>query len=525
MKTTTPVNEYPLLISTLPASSRQKRGAALILAALIVPLAFTLPYAEIPLSGTGILLPAYATAVLVNDLITATLLLAMYAVQPSRALLALSVCYLFAGLSVIPWVLTFPGVFSETGLLGAGLQGTASIAAARRIAFPLLILGYALLNRWSPGERPLSSMAPGTVIVTTVCLTAGAVAGITILILANDAGLPHWMADYRHTTLVWSYVLGIAAFLYVGALIALWREQRSVLDVWLMIALCSSLIEMLLLGVVSSGRFSIGWWAGRAYGLASASVILLVLLTEMTALYAQLLRSLLEKQRARDSKLATMEALSASIAHEVNQPLGSMTTNADAALLWLNREKPDLHQARAALSRILNDSRRASEIIDSVGGIFRKGARKRVPLDVNRLIKDVLASVQSEARQARVTVRTDLDRKVPQIAGNPVQLQQVILNLVANAINAMRFVERSRILTIASQTDENGILITVQDSGPGVDDALKSRIFEPFFTTQDRGMGMGLLISRSIVEAHGGRLWIASSTKAGTVFQFSLPTG
>lgn len=513
------------LLSTLPASTRKKRFAAAVLACLLVPLAFAIPYADMPSSGTGILLPAYATAVLLNDLITAALLFAIFAVQPSRALLALSVCYLFAGLSVAPWMLTFPGVFSETGLLGAGLQSTASIAAVRRIAFPLLILVYALSSQAKEADSRMWTISPAMTITASVLLTAAAVAGITAIILAGDAWLPGWMADYRHTTPVWNYVLAVAALLYAATLIMLWRRECTVLDIWLMVALCSSFIEMLLLGVVSSERFSVGWWAGRAYGLTSASVVLLVLLAETTTLYARLWRSLLDQQRARDARLATMEALSASMAYEINQPLASMATNADAGLLWLKRKEPDLDQASAALSRILDDSRRASEIVDSVGCIFRKNARKRVPLDMNRLIKDVLASVQSESRHARVTVRTELDQGIPQIAGNPVQLQQVVLNLVTNAIEAMQSMKPPRALTITSQINGAGLCVTVEDSGPGVDDAHKALIFDPFFTTKDHGMGMGLLISRSIIEGHGGRLWIADSTDAGTTFQFTLPTG
>jgi signal transduction histidine kinase len=292
-----------------------------------------------------------------------------------------------------------------------------------------------------------------------------------------------------------------------------------------MIVICASLIEIVLLAFLSAGRFSVGWWAGRLYGLASASVVLLVLLSEITTLYVRLLRSVAAERRAREARLATMEALSASIAHEVSQPLGTLVTNAAAASRWLDRATPDLAQARAALERIVADGDRASSVVESIRTMFRTGSMERAPLNLNELIREVLGHTRAETQLGRVAVRTELDPALPPVTGNRVQLHQVVLNLVINAVDAMgTVVDRPRTLCVSSASPEPGsVLVSVADAGSGLDPAHQDRIFEPFFTTKGHGMGMGLLFCRSIGEAHGGRLWMTPNVPHGTIFQFTLP--
>ena len=212
-------------------------------------------------------------------------------------------------------------------------------------------------------------------------------AGLTWFSVSGDALLPRLMADGSQVSQVWSYVPASASVLCLMALALLWSRRRSVLDLWLMVVLCVWLIETFLLGYISAGRFSVGWWAGRVYGLMSGSLVLLVLLSETTTLYAQLARSVSAERRIREARLTTMEVLSASIAHEVNQPLASMVTHADAGLRWLQRAEPDLDETKAALKSIVNDGHRAARIIESVRTVFRKGTRDRFPLDVNELIQ------------------------------------------------------------------------------------------------------------------------------------------
>jgi C4-dicarboxylate-specific signal transduction histidine kinase len=297
------------------------------------------------------------------------------------------------------------------------------------------------------------------------------------------------------------------------------------LDYWLLVVAAAALCEILLLAFLGSDRFGFGWWAGRLFGLASASVVLLVLLAEMTRLYAMLLRSVSAERREREARLATLEALSASIAHEVNQPLASMVINANAGLRWLGNERPDLEEVRAALQRIVKDGHRADQVVESIRTVFKKGARQRARVAVNEAIRQALERAKDDLRAARVAFAMDLEEGLPPVSANPLQLQQVVSNLVANALEALLAVPAAeRRLRVQSRLAPAGeVLVSIEDSGPGLDPVYKERLFEPFFTTKADGMGMGLLICQSIVESHGGHLEATDARPRGTVFTFSLP--
>jgi C4-dicarboxylate-specific signal transduction histidine kinase len=221
-----------------------------------------------------------------------------------------------------------------------------------------------------------------------------------------------------------------------------------------------------------------------------------------------------------------MATMTASIAHEINQPLAAIVTNGIAGLRWLAREKPDLDEVRTVLKRIVNDSHRASDVIASIRGMFRKDTQEKVSIDINDLIRQVLALARGEIENQRVVVQLELLETLPKITAERVPLQQVVINLVANSIEAMSDVmDRTRLLSIGAQTHETGeVLITVADTGTGIDPKIMDRIFEPFFTTKERGMGMGLSICRSIVENQGGRLWASPGSPHGAIFhiQFAL---
>jgi two-component system, NtrC family, sensor kinase len=230
---------------------------------------------------------------------------------------------------------------------------------------------------------------------------------------------------------------------------------------------------------------------------------------------------------ARVSRLTTMGAMTASIAHEINQPLAAIAANANAGLRWLSRPAPDIEEVHAALKRINNDAHRASEVIQSVRSIFKKAPQQGASVDVNDVVLEVLALVHGELMNYHVAAKPDLDPYLPRVRADRVQLQQVILNLVMNAVEAMGSIQdRARLLNVASRRHEpNGVLITVQDTGPGIDPDAKDRIFDAFFSTKSSGMGMGLFICRSIVEAHGGRLWATPARLHGTIFHLVLPIG
>jgi signal transduction histidine kinase len=219
------------------------------------------------------------------------------------------------------------------------------------------------------------------------------------------------------------------------------------------------------------------------------------------------------------------EALAtAAIAHEVRQPLAAMVISANAGLRWLTRAEPNLDEVQAALERIVRDGHRANEVIANVRAIFGKDRHEKARVNVNTLIGEVLGLIQEELESRRISVRSELTDGLPEVMAERVQLQQALLNLVMNAVDAMSAVTgRERRLTVRSKLDVHGVRIAVEDSGTGIDRGYVDRIFDSFFTTKPHGMGMGLSICRSIIESHGGRLWFSSRSSHGTTFYVQLP--
>jgi PAS domain S-box-containing protein len=228
---------------------------------------------------------------------------------------------------------------------------------------------------------------------------------------------------------------------------------------------------------------------------------------------------------ARMSQRMAMSEMAASIVHEINQPLAAVAANADAGQRWLTRERPDIEEARAAFKRIAGDARRANAIIEEIRLMFRHDSTVLGAVDINSLIREVLSLVRADLENHRITVDTKLSDGLAPLHANAVQLRQVMVNLITNAIDAMSTVaNRQRLLRVGTQAVKpSSVLITVEDSGSGVDPAHAERIFEPFFSTKSHGMGMGLSICRSIVEHHGGRLSVAPGRKHGSIFQVTLP--
>jgi C4-dicarboxylate-specific signal transduction histidine kinase len=252
----------------------------------------------------------------------------------------------------------------------------------------------------------------------------------------------------------------------------------------------------------------------------------------------QLLAEMAERKRAQDAyyeaqadlarltRLSTLGALAASISHEVNQPLAAVVTNADACMIWLSSASPNLEEARTALDSIAREGTRASEIIRRIRAMFSKATPERALVPLNDLIREVGALMQAEAARNRIVLETELASNLTPAMGDRVQLQQVIVNLIQNGIEAMSAVtDRPRQLILRSQMRSPAeLLVSVQDSGIGIDPKNDRRIFDPFFTTKSEGMGMGLSICQSIIEAHGGRLWASANQDYGATLQFTLPS-
>lgn len=517
--------EQHYILSTLSPSLAQRRLALAVVLALLVAFVTTAgPLSTIQPGRIGAFVPAYATAIFVTDLLTAVLLFAQFSILRSRALLAIASGYLYTALIAVPWLLTFPGVFTPGGLLGAGLQTTTWLYTLWHAGFPLFVIAYALLKDTDPAEGLWQGSA-GVAILSSVAVTAAVVCAATFLVTAGNDLLPRESLDPIQFSTIWLYVAGCLALLILVALIVLWIRRRSVLDLWLMVVMCAYLIEIYLISFPVPVRYSIGWYAGRVFGLVSGSLVLFVLLYEITMLYAQLLRAVFAERREREARLMTGDAVAATIAHEVKQPLSGMVTNADAGLRWLDRPTPDLDEAKAAFKKIAADGHRAGAVIGSIRAIFKQDARSRTSLDINDLIGEAFVLLRGDLQKHRILVQTEANAQLPQVAGDRIQLQQVLLNLITNAIESMADEDGPRILSVKCEAQDGGVMVSVADTGAGIGAQDVGRIFNPLFTTKSGGMGMGLSICRSIIEAHDGRLLVAPNAPRGSVFQFILRAG
>ncbi|HVH87952.1 MAG TPA: ATP-binding protein, partial [Terriglobales bacterium] len=232
---------------------------------------------------------------------------------------------------------------------------------------------------------------------------------------------------------------------------------------------------------------------------------------------------ILEADLARINRVTTMGELTASLAHEINQPIAATVMNADTCLQWLAAKSPNIEEAREAAKRIVKDSHRAAEIITRLRSLFKKGSAQREPVHINEVIGEIVMLLRNEAARSRVSIRTELAKVAPVLIGDRVQLQQVVMNLMVNAIDAMKNIDHTRELTVRSQLNgSNDLLVSVSDTGVGLPSET-NQLFDAFFTTKPHGTGMGLVISRTIIESHGGRLWASSNSDRGAVFSFTLP--
>jgi C4-dicarboxylate-specific signal transduction histidine kinase len=228
---------------------------------------------------------------------------------------------------------------------------------------------------------------------------------------------------------------------------------------------------------------------------------------------------------AHASRMTTMGELTASLAHEVNQPIAAAVTGASTCVRWLTRDNPDIVEARDAALGVVRNGKRAADIINRIRSLSRKGDSRRQPVYINEVILEIIALLQSEAKRYSISIRTDLAEALPKVMADSLQVQQVMMNLIMNGIDAMKDVDQPREISIRSQSAEDQQLtISVSDTGVGLPPQQADKIFDAFFTTKPHGIGLGLRISRTIVESHGGRLWATQNSPRGANFHFTLPT-
>jgi PAS domain S-box-containing protein len=643
------------VLSSLPPSRTQKRLAlAVVLALFVTFLLAAGPLSHIQTSRVAAFVPAYTTALVLSEGITAFLLFSQFAFFRTRALLVISSGYLFAALMAIAWFLMFPGVFVPEGLIG-GIQGRAYIYLFWHAGFPIFVIVYAFIKDADSKKRYWNGTARAG-IVLSVILTVVVVSVLTVFFAVQDSALPRLELDPLRFSPLWLYFAVPMASVIILALLALWVRRRSVLDLCLMVVMLAYVIEIWLSYFPLALAYGFGWYASRIFGLFSSSTVLWVLLYEITTLYAvtaivrvqraesrlaaiissssdaiigksldgivtswnagaenifgyeahemigqsitriipaelrqeenlilgrlregdrirnyetvrtrkdgsrvdvsltvspvfdpsgkvlgasKIARDITAEKRAeaelqlvreelaRVARITTLGQLTASIAHEVTQPIASSRNNARAALNFLDRQPPDLSDVKEALECVVADADRAGDIIDRMRDHIKKAPPRKERLDLNKAINEVIALARSAITENGVSVQTRLMEGSVPVQGDRVQVQQVVLNLILNAVEAMGSVETGgrELLISTKQSETNGVVVAVGDSGPGIDPENLQRVFEAFYTTKSSGVGMGLSICRSIIEAHGGRLWAEANEPRGSIFKFTLPNG
>jgi signal transduction histidine kinase len=515
--------ELILFSSSLTPGPAQQRAALLFALGIIAAFFIIVGLSDNqPRPFPGFVL-VFVVSMLVCDFITAILLFAQYTILRSPAILVIANGYIFTALVLIGWTLTFPGVFVPGQPLMGGLQSASGFYVAWRSGFSAFVIGYAFLKD-AHSNKPIWQVTVRTAITLSVALTVAIVVVVALLCIAGEPLLPHIMADSLHYSSLYPYAVGIPnCSLSIFALVLLWICRRSTLDLWLMVVMFFYAMDMPLSYYPSPIRFTDGWYAVRLIAFLSSTLVLVLLLYEITTMYARLLHAMVAQRREREARLVTGDAVAAMIAHEVKQPLTAMMNRVETTFLWLDRSVPNLEKAKAALKHIAADGQRAGAVIERVRANFRKDAGVRRLCDVNDLIGETIALVRGDLQRHRILVQAEPNATQPKVMGDRIQLQQVLLNLFANAIDSMAAKNGPRILGVTTRVlDDGAVMVSVADTGTGIGAQDIDRVFNPLYTTKSGGMGMGLSICRSIIEAHAGELSVVPHSPGGAEFRFVL---
>jgi signal transduction histidine kinase len=520
----TPDRAFPIAIATIPATAEQRRKAISVIIVLMIAAALVAPFANTQLVRVDAFVPVLQTVLTVADLITAVLLFAQYLILPQRALLAVASAYLCSASFAFLQTLAFPGAYAPAGLIGDGFNSPAWFFVLWHVTFPLGILVYALLK---DGRVP--GLQPGRSAEAAIGLTflgvAIVVAGLAWLVTAGVGNLPAFYAAnvIQQTRLGNQVNVGLLLW-YSIVLVVLLARRHTILDVWLMVILVAWMPNFLVAALASSVRFSLGWYAARAFALVASFMLLSVLLTEMTVLYSRLANAFSLLRREHTNRLMTVDAATTAIAHEIRGPLAAIALNASTALAELRSNPPVLEEMDAILEDIEADTLRASEIISGVRALFKNTMENRTKVEMADCARRALNLAEPELLANQVSVTTELLAGHAQVHADTVLLQQVILNLIRNAIDAMSSVAPGdRRLRLATDLKGSTVVLSIHDTGTGIPAGDHNRVFEAFFTSKNSGMGLGLAISRTIVESHGGALRLAGSGPEGSTFEFALP--
>jgi signal transduction histidine kinase len=517
-------DERELSIATMRPTLRQQRSALAIIGMLSIGFAAVALFGAKQVVRIDSFIPTVEAIILVTNLITAVLLFSQFSILGSRELLLLASGYLFSALIVIPHALSYPGAFAPKGVLGSGIQATPWLYAFWHFGFSAVALGYACLM--DTNSKKLFIHNSG---MPAVCLTTGIVVtlvcALTWGVAAKEEYWPRLLADEVDFTPLANYVTAIPLVTSVLAFIVLWIRQRSVLDLWLAVAIFATVVEQAVASLLIVSRFTVASNVMRAFSVVVSTTVLSAMLSETVRVYASLVRTNQMLRRERESKLTNVAAAVAAITHEIRQPLTAISAKSAAGRRFLERGPSDIERVKGILDDIGKGILRVNEVIESVGALFRRADPERQSIDVNDLVIDSLQVLGKELADCSITVDTQLTSELPSIMGHKGQLQEVILNLVQNSIDAMRtMTAQPRMLHVRTAPHgRDALAISVEDTGPGIEEKTLSSVFDAFVTTKTKGMGLGLAISQTIVERHDGKITAMSGINGGARFEIILP--
>ena len=527
-------DKHPIFLATLPAGrGARRRALAVVLVSAAIFLAAA-PFAKVPLTPVWAFIPTYESALAINDLITAVLLFGQYSFLRSRALIVLASGYLFTAFMAVPHALTFPGLFAPTGLLGAGPQSTAWLYMFWHGGFPLFVIAYARLKT-QRRETSAPQTSPAVAVLGSIAAVLAAVCAFALLATAGQDLLPAVMVGHHYTPAL-IFVVSSVWGLSLAALFVLWRQRpHTVLDLWLMVVLCAWLFDIALAAMLNAGRFDLGFYAGRIYGLLAASFVLIVLLTENSVLYARLVEALAGERREHQRALEKtneliaankdLDAFTYSVSHDLRAPLRAI----DGYGLMLEEDYRDRLDAEAMryIAVIRGSSKRMGTLIDDLLALSRLGrqAVTKVELDMNKLVQDVID--EALANRADKAPKVELG-PLPPAKADRALLRQVWTNLISNAVKYSSQSPNPVIEVSGRQVgDEN--VYSVKDNGVGFSMEYADKLFGVFQrlhrADEFGGSGVGLAIVHRLVARHGGRVWAEGKVNEGAVFSFALPTG
>src|SRR2546423_74880 len=514
--------DFPLVIATTGATDRQITVAIGIVIVLTLAAAVIAPFASISVARVDAFIPVLQTVLSAVDFITAILLFSQFSIQPQRSLLAVASAYIFSGSFALLQTLAFPGAYAPAGLIGDGLNTPAWMYVLWHTTFPAAILVYALSKE---SAVAVSVRATTSAILITVFFVFALIAGLAWIVSAKAEYLPSFYNENIMLQTRLGNQINLVLWVWASAaLVVLLSRKRTILDLWLMVTLLVYTPNFLVAIIGSSVRFTIGWYAARFFVLVGSCMLLTVLLVETTFLYSRLASALILQRRERNNRLLSVNAVTAVMAHELRTPLGAIALNASTALSQLRSNPPELEDLDDILVDIEAESHRAGAIISSIRKMANKTADRRALTNVEDVARSALKLLHHDLQTSEISVVIEYKGNLPEVNVDSTQLQQVIFNLVKNGMEAMSYVPpNARRLRLATDFDGESILLSVQDSGPGIPAEDRERIFDPFFTTKSGGMGLGLAISYSVIENHGGKLRLLKSDSEGSAFELTIP--